>query len=304
VNGDFVILKGWPTTGAAIPKPVFATAFWAHSTDLVSRMAAVLGKTDDAARYRELFEQIRAAFNREWVKPDARIEGDTQSAYALALHFNLLPEAQRAAALKHLLDGIERYHGHLSTGIHATSRLMMELTRNGATETAYHLALLKEFPSWGFMIENGATTIWERWDGYIKGRGFQNPGMNSLNHWAFGAVGEWMWRTVAGLNPDDAAPGWARFTVKPEPGGGLTHARGAYDSMRGPIRSEWTVAGGVLTLKVALPPNTRATVYVPTKNADAVMEGGRKAAEAPGVKTVGAAVYEVGSGSYEFRAPR
>ncbi len=292
VNGDFVILEGWPTSGAAIPKPVFATAFWAHSTDLLARMAAVLGKKDDEKRYSELFSRIKTAFNREWVKPDGTIEGDTQAGYALALHFNLLPDDQRPAAMKHLLAGIDQYKGHLSTGIHATHRLMLELTRAGQTGTAYQLAMLREFPSWGFMIGNGATTIWERWDGYVKGRGFQNPGMNSMNHWAFGAVGEWMWRTIAGLNPDDSAPGWAKFDVRPIPGGGLTSAEASYDSIHGPIRVSWEVAGGAITLRVSVPPNTRATVHVPTSDAASVTESGKP------VK----AVSEVGSGEYTFRA--
>ncbi|MCX6620715.1 MAG: family 78 glycoside hydrolase catalytic domain, partial [Acidobacteria bacterium] len=167
VNGDFVIQEGWPTTGGAIPKPMFATAFWAHSTDLVARMAGVLGKTEEAAQYRKLHENIRAAFNQTWVKPDGSIESGTQSAYALALHFDLLPEELRVPAVKNLEAGLERYHGHLSTGIHATHRLMLELARGGRTEEAYRALMLRSFPSWGFMIENGATTIWERWDGYV-----------------------------------------------------------------------------------------------------------------------------------------
>jgi alpha-L-rhamnosidase len=152
--------------------------------------------------------------------------------------------------------------------------------------------MLREFPSWGFMIGNGATTIWERWDGYVKGRGFQNPGMNSMNHWAFGAVGEWMWRTIAGLNPDDSAPGWAKFDVRPIPGGGLTSAEATYDSIHGPIRVSWEVAGGAITLRVSVPPNTRATVHVPTSDAASVTESGKP------VKPVS----EVGSGEYTFRA--
>jgi alpha-L-rhamnosidase len=292
VNGDFVILEGWPTSGAAIPKPIFATAFWAHSTDLVARMAAVLGKKEDAARYTALHDRIKTAFNAAWVKPDGRIEGDTQAAYALALHFDLLPDAQRGAALKHLLAGIDHYNGHLSTGIHATHRLMLELARAGQTDAAYKLALLREFPSWGFMIENGATTIWERWDGYVKGRGFQNPGMNSMNHWAFGAVGEWMWRGILGISPNDDAPGWAHFTVRPQPGGGLTSASGKYDSIRGPIRVAWNIEAGFITLRVSVPPNTTAAIFVPTSNPSSVTESGKPVA----------ARAVVGSGEYVFRA--
>ncbi len=297
VNGDFVIKEGWPTSGAAVPKPVFATAFWAHSTDLLARMATILGKTGEAAEYRRLFENIRTAFNQAWVKPDGSIEGDTQAGYALALHFNLLPENLRTEALKHLDAGLARYDGHLSTGIHATNRLMLELARGGQTEKAYDALMLRSFPSWGFMIENGATTIWERWDGYVKGRGFQNPGMNSFNHWAFGAVGEWMWRVIAGINPDDAAPGYAHFIVRPQPGGGLKAANGEYDSIRGPIRIGWNLASGAFTLRVSVPPNSSATVWVPGKDAKVDAPG-----LAPQQTEAGATAFRVGSGNYVFRS--
>ncbi len=207
LNGDTLIHEGWPTTGGMVPKPVFATAFFAHSTELVAKMAAVLGRETEAERYRELFAGIKAAFNAAYVKADVRIEGNTQAGYALALRFDPLPEELGSRAARHMVDALDRYDGHLSTGIQTTNRLMLELTRNGYDEEAYRLLSLRTFPSWGFMIENGATTIWERWDGYVKGRGFQNPGMNSFNHWAIGAVGEWMWRHIVGINPDEAQPG-------------------------------------------------------------------------------------------------
>jgi alpha-L-rhamnosidase len=122
------------------------------------------------------------------------------------------------------------------------------------------------------MIDNGATTIWERWDGYVKGRGFQDAGMNSFNHWAFGAVGEWMWRCIAGLNPDDAQPGWKHFTIAPKPGGSVTWARAEYQSIRGPIAADWHLRDGHIVLKITIPPNTTATIYVPTSRPDAVTE--------------------------------
>jgi alpha-L-rhamnosidase len=280
LNADTIIQEGWPRQGGEVPKPIFGTAFWAHSTDLVARMAGVLGRAEDAARYGKLFEGIKAAFNRAYVKADGRIESDTQTAYALALHFNLLPEALRPAAARYMVEGSARYGGHLSTGIQGTHRLMLELAREGRTEEAYRYLLLRSFPSWGFMIENGATTIWERWDGYVKGRGFQGPGMNSFNHWAFGAVGEWMWRVILGLNPDDAAPGFAHFILRPQPGGGLTSASGTYNSIRGPIRVAWRIENGSLALNVSVPPNTTATVHMPS----------------PGASPV-----RIGSGDYTFR---
>jgi len=307
LNGDTLILEGWPKTGGMVPKPVFATAFFAHSTDLVARMAEAIGRGEDARRYRELFARIKAAFNRAYVKPDGRMEGDTQAGYALALHFDLLPEELRPAALRYMLEGFRRYGGHLSTGIQSSHRLMLELTRYGQNDEAYRLLNLRTFPSWGFMIENGATTIWERWDGYVKGRGFQNPGMNSFNHWAFGAVGEWVWRHVAGINPDDHAPGFREFTIRPRPGGGVSWARGSYDSIRGRIATDWKIGSGAFTLHVTVPANTTATVYVPATEADSVKEGGKKAGEAAGVAFLryesGSAVFRVASGTYAFTAP-
>jgi alpha-L-rhamnosidase len=308
LNGDTLISKGWPRTGANVPQPVFATAFFAHSTEIVSKMAAVLGREDEAKRYDTLFRQIKAAFNRAYVTPDGRIKGDTQAGYALALHFDLLPEELRPNAARFMVEGLGRYNGHLSTGIQATPRLMLELSRWGYNDEAYRLVNLTTFPSWGFMIENGATTIWERWDGYVQGRGFQNPGMNSFNHWALGAVGEWMWRNVIGINPDDSHPGFREFIVHPRPGGGLTWASGSYDSIRGRIASDWKIEKSTLTLKVTVPPNTTATVYVPTQHPDGVKESGKPAGRSTGVTFLragdGAAVYRVGSGFYSFVTSR
>ncbi len=307
LNGDTLIYEGWSRTGGEVPKEVLATAFFAHSAEIVAKMAAALGRTPEAATYRQLFEEIRAAFQRAYVAPDGRVQGDTQAGYALALHFDLLPEALRPQAVKHLLAGIEKYQGHISTGIQTTHRMMLELTAGGHTDIAYRLLNNRTFPSWGYSIENGATTIWERWDGYVKGRGFQNPGMNSFNHWALGAVGEWMARVIGGINPEEASPGYKRFTLKPQPGGGLTHARMEYGSIRGKIACAWKQEGGTLTLQVTIPPNTTATLHIPTEDAEAVTEGGKPASDAAGVKFLRwereTAVFEVGSGCYRFTSP-
>ena len=304
LTADTLMREGWPRTGATVPHEVFATAFFAHSADLLARMAAVLGRADDARQYRELFAQIKEAFNRAYVAPDGQIQGNTQAGYALALHFDLLPESLRPAALEHLLNAFEPYRGHLSTGFHATHRLMLELTRYGRTEEAYRLLNLRDFPSWGLMIDNGATTLWERWDGYVRGRGFQNPGMNSFNHVAFGSVGEWMWRNIIGINPDEEQVGYKHFVLHPRLGGGLTWAKGTYNSIRGPISSDWKIDGQRFVFRVTIPPNTTANVYVPARELAEVREGGRPAQTAAGVKFVrmqeGSAIFEVGSGHYEF----
>jgi alpha-L-rhamnosidase len=298
LNGDWVNQTGWPQKGGAVPNAVFATAFFAHSTELVAKMAEVLGRKEEAQRYGELFSRIKAVFNQRFVKPDAGIEGDTQGGYALALSFNLLPDDLRPKAAQHLVENIRRYQNHLSTGIQTTHRAMLELTRNNHTDVGWQLLTNRTFPSWLYMIDNGATTIWERWDGYVKGRGFQDAGMNSFNHWAFGAVGEWMWRHIAGLNPDDGQPGWKHFVIAPKPGGGVTWARGEYQSVRGRIACDWKIEGAKLALRVVIPPNTTATVCVPTSDASTITESGKPASAARTVS--GGAVFEVGSGTYDF----
>jgi alpha-L-rhamnosidase len=182
--------------------------------------------------------------------------------------------------------------------------MLLELSRNGRHDEAWRLVNLRTVPSWGYMVDMDATTIWERWDGYVKGRGFQDPGMNSFNHWAIGSVGEWVWRELAGIQPDDEHPGYKHFTIRPRPCPGLTWAKAKYDSIRGTILSDWRQDGKTLSLRVVIPPNTTATVYLPAKDAGGIMEGTQPAAKAPGVRRIvmegDHAVLHVDSGDYSF----
>ena len=304
LNSDTMNDSTIPRKGGEVPKPVFATMMFAYATDLVSRMGAVLGDSAGAQQYRGLFGRITNAFNAAYVTEDGHIQGNTQAGYALALHFDLLPESKRAQAVSYMLDGIDAYHGHMSTGFHSTYRMMLELTRAGRSDVAYKLINNTTFPSWGYSIENGATTIWERWDGYVKGRGFQDKGMNSFNHYAIGAVAEWMYRVVLGINNDDAHPGYEHFVLHPIPGGGLTSAKGSYRSIRGTIESSWQIDAGKFSESVTIPPNSSATVYVPATSADQVTEGTGPATRSVGVRFLrmerDAAVFEVQSGHYTF----
>ena len=325
LNGDTLILEDYPKEGGQVPKEVLATAFFARSTQFVSRMAEVLDNDAEAEEYQKLAEDIRAAFQRAFIDGDGRITGETQAGYALALHFGLVPEELHDAAVAHMVEAVQRYDGRISTGIQSTIRLMMQLTWNGHADVAYALALSREMPSWGYSIDQGATTIWERWDGYVEGRGFQNPGMNSFNHWALGAVGEWLFRVVGGINPENgdctkgsafsgaktglspfSAPAFKQFVIRPYPGGGLTWATTEYHSIRGPIRSAWRIENGKFTLNVTIPANTTAIVCVPTKDPATVTESGRPVSEVETVTHLrdqdGWAVYEVGSGEYVFEA--
>lgn len=304
LHGDTLIAEGWPKTGGEVPKEVFATAFFAHSTDLVGRMAAVIGRAQEAAKYNTLATEIRAAFCNSFVTSDGRIKGHTQAGYALALAFELLPENLRVAAAEHMVAGVGVYGDHMSTGFNSTIRMMLELSRWGYSDVAYQLINCKTFPSWGYMIANGATTIWERWDGYVKGRGFQDPGMNSFCHYAIGAVGEWMYRVMLGINPDESQPGYRHMVLRPIPGGGLTHAGGEYASIAGTIGSVWKVDGDMTRYTMTIPPNSSATVFIPAAHASSITEGDQPATKAPGVTFVrmqaDAAVFEVLSGTYQF----
>ena len=306
LNADtFADLAGLPRKGGEVPKEIYSTAFMAYSTQLVGRMAAVLGREQDATHYNQLAAKIRSAFNQAFVSTDGHIQGDTQAGYALALYFDLLPDDLRSLAARHMVAALGPYDGGLSTGIQSTVRMMLELSRHGYHDQAYALMTRTTIPSWGYMVEHGGTTIWERWDGWAEGRGFQDPSMNSFNHYAIGSVGEWMYRVIGGLNPDAAAPGWKHFTIRPIPGGGLTWAAVSYASIRGPLGCRWEKDETGLVMRVDIPANTSATVYVPAGEGSQVTESGQPADQAPGVRAQGwregSAIFEVGSGRYEFR---
>jgi alpha-L-rhamnosidase len=293
--GDWLSPKGDHT-----PKHLLATAYWAYDAKLMAEMAEATGRNEDAREYRDLNERIKAAFQAAYVFPDGRIEGDTQTCYLLALHMSLLPEDLRSAAAEHLVKTIEREDWHLSTGFAGVGYLCPVLTEAGYAEVAYRLLGNETYPSWGYTIKNGATTIWERWDGWTQENGFQSPNMNSFNHYSLGSVGEWLYRCVAGI--DLGAPGYGRIVIRPRPGGNLTHASGAYDSVRGRISSSWKIEDNRFVLETLIPPNTTATVHVPST--DDVSEGGRPVDEADGVEFLraeeGETVLAVGSGHFEF----
>jgi alpha-L-rhamnosidase len=292
----------WLNVQAEMPRDVIATAYFAYSTSLMIEVARTLDKQEDAARYERLLERIKAAFNRAFVAPDGRIKGHTQTTYLMALGFDLLPADKRPLAIKQLLGLIEERNWHLSTGFLGVNLLLPVLTEIGRTDVAYRLLQCETFPSWGYPVKHGATTIWERWDGWTEERGFQNPGMNSFNHYAYGSCGQWMFSAMAGIDTD--GPGYQRLIIRPRPGGGITYVKAAYDSIHGRVASSWRQQPGQFQLDVAIPVNATATVYVPAQDVSAVTEGGIPAKAAPGVKFLrmadGAAVYQIGSGAYRF----
>jgi alpha-L-rhamnosidase len=289
--------------GATTGKDLIASAFYAHSTDLVQRAAAVLGKKEDANAYAALLPRIKEAFRREFVTATGRVGENTQTAYALALQFDLLPEEMRAEAARRLADDV-RTRGHLTTGFVGTPYLCHVLARFGHLDLAYRLLNREEYPSWLYPVKQGATTIWERWDGQKPDGTFQDAGMNSFNHYAYGAIGEWMYRVVAGLELDPKEPGYRHVLVQPQPGGGLTSAEARLETLYGETVAGWTLAGGKVTVAATVPPNAHGTVRLPAAMLAGVTEGGLAVGSAPGVKAAAQdkddVVVQVGSGRYQF----
>lgn len=288
--------------GDGTPKDLLATAYWSYDAKLMAEMAQAIGRRD-AEEYEKLFQEIKEAFTEAYVSPDGRIKGDTQTCYVLALHMGLLPNDLREAAAGHLVEAIAREDWHLSTGFVGVGYLCLVLTETGHTDVAYRL-LNNTFPSWGYTIQQGATTIWERWDGWTEEHGFQSPNMNSFNHYSLGSVGEWLYRHVAGIDQKPRSSGYKNIVIHPHPGGGLSSARAEYDSIRGRISSEWEIVDGAFRLRVAIPANTTAIVHVPARDGGAITESDHPLEQAEGVELLrlesGEAVVAVDSGRYEF----
>ena len=293
----------WLNVQDDTPRDVLATAYFAHSTDVVRRAAEALGETADAEHYRQLFDQIRAAYQQSFVDPDGKIKGDSQTDYVMALNFDLLPDSLRANAANRLVDHIVKDRKtHLSTGFVGSGMLNPTLTKAGQTELAYKLLQTDTYPSWLYSIRQGATTIWERWDGWTKDKGFQDPGMNSFNHYSFGAVGQWMYSTVGGIDFDQ--PGYKHIVIHPIPGPGINWAKTSLDSIRGKIACDWKKTGRHFDMSVTIPGNTTADVLIPAAGADEVMVNGSEALLTDGITTGenrdGCVVFRVGSGHYRF----
>jgi len=301
-TGMFGGYGDWLSINAETPKDLIGTAFLAYSARIMSRIAAVLGKTADVEKYAALYEQVRLAFQQRFVTAQGLVAGLSQTSYVMALHFDLLPEPLRPVAVQELVRNIQNRGMHLSTGFVGAPYLLHVLSRFGQFDTAYALLLQKSWPSWLYPVTQGATTIWERWDGWTHDKGFQDPGMNSFNHYAYGSVGDWLYGVVTGLEVDPTQPGYAHSIVRPQPGGGLTYARAEHHSLRGTISSAWELQGGKLTLRVHIPANSTATVYVPANSAAAVRElGGGVGATYLRMEN-NAAVYALESGAYTFEA--
>ena len=304
----------WLAQGASTPLEYVDTVYLAISAKMMSEMAAAIGRESDAETYRQQFERTRAAFAEKYLAEDGSVNVATQTAHALALFADLVPEERRIGTGKRLAEMIAENGNHMATGFLGTRPLLPMLSSVGQHDLATFLLQSREFPSWGYEIENGATTIWERWDSYTKEDAFgrHNAAMNSFSHYAFGAVCQWMFRTLAGIDSD--GPGYENIIIRPRPpspGSNAMHppihwVRASYDSIRGTIRSDWRLVNDIFSLNVTVPPNTNATVYIPTDDFGSIAERGRPLDDVHGVELVkhadGVAVLSVGSGNYRFTA--
>jgi alpha-L-rhamnosidase len=290
--------------GATTDKDLIATAYFAWSTHLLSQAAAILGKEEDASFYSDLYNRIRTAFQKEFVTPNGRLSSNTQTAYVLALHFNLVPQAQRDSVAARFAADV-RHFRHITAGFIGSPLVNPVLSDFGYDSLAYMLLMRKDYPGYLYPITKGATTIWERWDGIKPDGSFQDPGMNSFNHYAYGAIGNWMYSRVAGIREDSVIPAYKKIIIHPIPGGDLTWARAEHESIYGTIRSEWKTDRFTMTMKVTVPPNTTAEIWIPTRDPEKITEAGKPVSGDPAIRMLrldkGCAVLLVGSGSYEFK---
>jgi alpha-L-rhamnosidase len=283
----------WLNVNDNTAQDLISTAFFAWSARMVSRMAAATGRTAEATSYGQLADRVATAFTNRFLAADGTVGANTQTGYVLALAFGLLPADRQQAAADRLAAKVAASGGHLSVGFLGVENLLPVLADHGHVATAYQILLQPDFPGWGYMQSRGATTIWERWDGIRPDGSFNDPGMNSFNHYGLGSVGDFLYRQIGGLGP--ATPGYGTLLIAPKPGGGLTSARSAYETPYGNAVSDWSVSAGTLTLRVTVPTGTSATVKVPTTQPSTITYP-------PEAVPTTAGTFHLPAGSYVFTA--
>ncbi len=289
---------------AVTDKYLIAQCFYAHSVQLVINTAKVLNNAADEALYTSLLQKIKDAFLKEYLTPNGRLISGTQTAYVLALNFDMFPENLRAQAAARLAENVKSYNNHLTTGFLGTPYLCHVLTKFGYTDIAFKLLLQEDYPSWLYPVKMGATTIWERWDGQKPDSSFQTPGMNSFNHYAYGAIGDWMYRKLIGLDTYEDGVGYKHIKIQPHTGGGFTNASASLQTYYGTVSSGWKIENDKLLMDIEIPANTTATIYVPAANAASITESGKALSLLTDIKVTGTedgyVVLQLGSGKYHF----
>jgi alpha-L-rhamnosidase len=267
----------------------------------------VLGKETDAKEYLELMKNIKEAFQKEFITQNGRVASNTQTAYVLALNFGLLNDDQKAAAAKRLADDVNKFK-HITTGFLGASSVCKVLTDYGYNDLAFMLLFNKKYPSWLYPVLKGATTIWERWDGITSDGGFQDAGMNSFNHYAYGAVGKWIYSFVAGIDSDPDKVAYKNIIMNTHTPKELTNAKANYHSIYGDIESSWKNENGTFILDVLVPANTTADIYLPSEAKETITEGSKPISSIKDIQFVKAAdgksIWHIGSGKYHFEVKK
>lgn len=294
--GDWVALDAREGSYfGATPNDLTCTAYFAYSTGLFAKIAGILGHEADAAYYGGLKERIAEKFRNTFFDDEGRMTAQTQTAHIVALYFDLVPEKYRAQTAKRLVELLAKHQGHLVTGFVGTPYFCHALSENGYVDEAYRLLLKEDFPSWLYQVKKGATTVWEHWDGLKPDGTMWSPDMNSFNHYAYGAVGDWLYRVVLGLETDEEAPGYRHSVISPRTGEAFDFAEGSYESVYGRLAVRWEREDGGITLLVTVPPNTTADIR---------LEPGAYSVEAEGLDFTrwdGQLTARCGSGAWKVR---
>ena len=299
-NPEYLRKKGvgpnfadWLAPDEHTNKDLLATAYWALIADMMSQMAHAIGKESEAKQYAEVVANIRKAYQKAYIKENGDVEGGTQTSYVVTLYTKMAPPALESAMVTNLVKDIESRNWHLSTGFLGTPFLLFTLANHGRADVAYRLLLNETYPSWGYMLSKGATTWWERWNGDTG-----DPAMNSYNHYAFGSVVAWVYRSVVGIDTTSATPGYREIVIHPRVDSRITKARGEYESVYGKIVSSWNGSGGgPFALEVTIPANTTARIVLPAVGSGQVIQDGRPA---KAQKEGDSYLVKIGSGSYSF----
>ncbi len=297
--GDWVALDAEEGSYfGATPNDLTCTAYYAYSTGLFARMAKYIGNIKDYETYQVLYEQIKAGFRKHFFDEKGNMTANTQTAHVIALYFNLVPEEYRKKTVEALVKLIEKENGHLVTGFVGTPYICHALSQNGHIHEAYDLLLKDDFPSWLYQVKKGATTVWEHWDGLKPDGTMWSPDMNSFNHYAYGAIGEWLYRVVAGFEIDEEKPGYKHSIIHPHFGGGLSYVKAGYQSVFGNLSVYWQSNGPDTVLNVTVPHNTTASI---------ILDGAKDMKQADGLefeKTMDGMKASAGSGSYRIEFTR
>ena len=295
----------WLSVNEETSHGYIGASFYGYDAKLMAEMAEALGKSEDATKYRRLFENIKKAFAKKYILENGYASEDTQTTYALALYFDLFPDDLAKKGAARLAEKIEKNGFKFATGFLGTKHVMLALSKYGYNDLAFKLYQQKEYPSWGYSVENGSTSIWERWNSYTKDDAENsdlNANMNSFSHYAFGSVAEWMFLHAAGIDTEDS--GYRNIIIKPAISQEMNFIKGSYKSINGTISTAWNWKGNKLIMNIEIPANTSAKVYIPTTNVSGIKENNKSLSKLSEIKVLESTdtetILEIGSGQYSF----